>query len=246
MKSDSHQLIAKTAYDTLAKELGIVLDLKKLQRGSMIPDYHLFWRCFSHRKQHLMLDVLFQINYVRKLIRQEADMQYVSYKLGVISHFIADFFTAAHNFYTKSELPRHIKYEKELADYIAKHIPAICQGCIDYKNSFRDESFDVGIYLENLHERYIKERSSYETDMVYALEAFTTVLLFLFDPEINIKCPYRQLFGNETEAVLGCEALEKHYIGRSLIRRYEKKGTQMHRYLIRQAGMRLPSPARHP
>lgn len=238
MKSESHQLVAKAAHETLSRELGVKLDLKKLQKGSTIPDFHLFWRCFSHRKEHLLLDVLYQINHVSKLIRQKAPISYISYKLGIISHFLSDFFTAAHNFYTKSELPRHIRYEKELGDYIAKHVPNICQSCISYKNSYTAKTFDVAKYLEDLHAEYSRQEQSFETDMNYALDAFTTVLLFLFDPEIRLKCPYRELFGDEQEIVLGCESLQKHYIGRSVIRRYQKKRSQLNRYLLRRAGSR--------
>ncbi len=235
MKAESHKLIAQTVYNTVKQELGIELNLKLLQKGSYIPDYHYFWRLFSHRKQHLFDDVCLQINYISRLIRTnyESFINVISYRLGVISHFICDFFTAPHNFFKKTELPQHIKYESDLNIYIVKNVPSLSKESIEFKENFKGDIFDIRKFINKLHKEYNQINYSFETDLKFAIKALTTISLFLIDKSINIICPHdsnlllcKKIFKNSTEKQdlfkEGCKKIERNYIGRKVIRMHYK------------------------
>ena len=98
-----------------------------------------------------------------------------SQELGVICHFICDFFCIPHSerWEFKHSMNKHVKYEKELASFAKTYTPS--------QDDFKIwGNMSVKFFLEEAHKLY-RKRESYENDMQYAYFACRSIVKYISD-----------------------------------------------------------------
>lgn len=167
MKSASHQAMGYLLQETLEKE-GIRLDRELFVLGNLLPDYlpelilspHFTNKC--QREIRLFTGALA----ARRLPPPE-----YSLRLGILCHYITDYFTFAHSREFPQNLARHSAYEQGLDDYFRSHYSA--DGCLlDGEPAWQTASArDVMQSLFALRRRYALAERGFETDLQHAFTA---------------------------------------------------------------------------
>ncbi len=175
MFSSTHRLIAHQVHEAVVDIFGINLDYSYIRYGSIAPDIHIRMLVMSHRKEG-------SFSYLMKLIRKLLDkqiplskngMRRYSYKLGVVTHFIADYFCMAHNERRYKNPMRHYLYERRLAQYLRnKNIKNRKKEWTNWKIKGEIDNF-----IEEKLLNYHIEPKSLTKDLDYALEMAVKVIL---------------------------------------------------------------------
>ena len=189
MISATHALYAKGIKEHVSLAYGINLKRYSLILGSIGPD---FSSTFKKRCPHYLMDSLEEISdRVEVLIesvdtKREMETMAFSRELGVILHYVADYFCRVHNNIGGIPHPRrsrHIRYERKLHHFIKRcHLEVLREevlNSLEYdlkevdRMSFKD-------YIVYQHNKYMKEASKKvvsaskrmvrETDVVYSYE----------------------------------------------------------------------------
>ena len=155
MVSATHALYAKSVNEHLKLAYGINLKRYSLILGSIGPD---FSSTFKKRCPHYLEDSLEEISErVEVLVesidtKREMETMAFSRELGVILHYVADYFCRMHNNIGGVPHPRrrrHIHYERKLHRFIKKcHLEVLREEVI--KNLEYDSLFTHYITMQNL------------------------------------------------------------------------------------------------
>ena len=99
--------------------------------------------------------------------------------LGVIIHFIADYFTFPHNETYTGTLKEHCTYEKEL-----KYALKLYVNHIDMKDNSDDthqSTSDICEYIRNCHTKYKCQLQNLQNDCKHIVEVCANVIRAIFD-----------------------------------------------------------------
>lgn len=86
------------------------------------------------------------------------------YRLGKLTHFLADAFTYTHNPAFHGSLREHLHYERRLL-----HPPLHMAMCNERQQNDVDAADDLWEYYQSLHRRYLRQSPSVQTDIQYIL-----------------------------------------------------------------------------
>lgn len=112
MRLKTHRYIAETAIMLVEEITGISFNRKLVKLGACAPDIAL------NRRIKLHTPTLAGMEYDRMLEKFESGKRsnaFLSYMLGSYSHYVADSFCFAHNYYV-TDLKKHVQYEMLLQD----------------------------------------------------------------------------------------------------------------------------------
>ena len=112
MKLKTHRYIAETAITLIENITGATFNRKLVKLGACAPDVAL------NRRIKLHTPTLAGLEYDRMLEKFECGSRsnsFLSYMLGSYSHYVADSFCFAHNYYV-TDLKKHIQYEALLQE----------------------------------------------------------------------------------------------------------------------------------
>lgn len=174
-----HMGIARTIAQTVEQNFSLKLDTRAFIYGSIKPDLSSAYSTILHYKEDSFDYVMQEI---RELMNDFLDGQEVcprafSEKLGVVTHYLADYFCYVHNSHFKGSMFTHLVYELKLFGYgrwnarqlkanrLATPIPI-----------FKDED-EIGDYLEKLHQAYMKQPPGYELDLTCAYRICSSLCL---------------------------------------------------------------------
>lgn len=161
MLTGTHIKLANYIYRILKKKYGIHLNKKNLIYGSVKPDF------VKNKVPHYIdKSIDFIDQEIERLIYDSNDIgvKEFSRRLGMIMHYISDYFCRAHNteYYRQNLIP-HLKYEKRLAK-IMKDIKFV--KTINYEKYLGS----IKNYIIELNKEYMKKRSL-EQDREYTISA---------------------------------------------------------------------------
>ncbi|HRX57849.1 MAG TPA: zinc dependent phospholipase C family protein [Eubacteriales bacterium] len=122
MKSASHQAMGYLLCRALERR-GISLDREMFVLGNLLPDYlpelilapHFTMKC--QREINVFTGVLA----TQRLGKPSQVPAQYSLRLGILCHYITDYFCFAHTREFKQNIIRHTAYEQELDDYFRAH-----------------------------------------------------------------------------------------------------------------------------
>lgn len=175
MFSSTHRLIAHHVFEAVLKEFNVKLDYMYIRYGSIAPDIHIRMLVMSHRKEG---SFNYLLRLIKKLINKQIPsskngMRRYSYRLGVVTHFIADYFCRAHNERRYKNPMRHYFYERRLALYLRER--NLRSKNITWDNWTKKGTFEQ--FIEDNLANYHNEPKSLAKDSNYALDvAVKTVL----------------------------------------------------------------------
>lgn len=135
--------------------------------GNILPDISPRYRFSMHEKKGNWQDVVNIINTVSDNSKM-LSIKDISIKLGIMTHFLCDFFTFPHNELFKGNIIKHEIYEQIQRNMLWKKLD-------DYWERYREE-INVSInsidnllsYIEDMHSIYMNNTSNMERDMLFA------------------------------------------------------------------------------
>lgn len=139
--------------------------------GSIAPDIYLFIKW--HKACNTRKNILYHFKTVENTSRK---LMYF-FQIGIITHYICDYYCKAHNYLPMMPFGQHWAYEKRLGRYIKWHLKDI-KYSMDIENGANVISCeDINDYintLEEKHDHYLKELysavNSFEKDLTYSLK----------------------------------------------------------------------------
>ena len=122
MKSASHHAMGHLLYEALTKQ-GVKLDQELFVLGNLLPDYlpelilnpHFTLKC--QREIHIFTEALAG----QPVVRGEQLPPEYALRLGILCHYLTDYFTFAHTPEFRLGLREHGAYEMQLNDYFRAH-----------------------------------------------------------------------------------------------------------------------------
>lgn len=112
MKLKTHMYIAETAITIIEQITGKIFNRRLVKIGACIPDIAL------NRRIKLHTPTQAGVQYDKMLTKFESGNRskaFLSYMLGSYSHYVADSFCLAHNYYV-TDLKKHVQYEALLQE----------------------------------------------------------------------------------------------------------------------------------
>jgi hypothetical protein len=173
---NSHLLIANHTANYVAEHTGFGLNRRRFCYGNIKPDIDAIFQKYPH-------DFGGSIELVKTLIEQliedELDAKKFSEMLGVINHFLSDYFCAYHSYYylKKRNIVVHLIYE------------TLLHHCLRYRSlnqkklnalmitSIVGNSIDE--IIRTLRNEYYNCRRSIKNDIKYALNATAMISTFI-------------------------------------------------------------------
>jgi hypothetical protein len=181
----THMMLSKNIRDNTYRQIGAKINLPGFMFGNILPDIlHIY-----KSERHFLKDSLDYIcaNSLEILNRPSGFPPYYSYeyskKIGVITHYISDYFCYAHSPKYKKSMFRHFVYEFIMMFNYKKGVDIYKR---DFEIFFEFINFsDMESYIKQSNEIYEFEDSSSVTDVAYAIYASTVVLTSLLKEELS-------------------------------------------------------------
>lgn len=181
MYSATHKMIAAIVHEHIQDELGVTLDLKAFKSGSIAPDIRPSMRTIKHTRKGSYELVR---NLGNRLIDNEyssteLSMKEFSYKLGIIIHFVCDYFCTPHNNEKYKNIVKHLTYEKRLESFAFRkddwNIPSLNEAIVN--NLWKVTSFEKVIMDKS--KEYYESSESFYNDMEFAITVSTLTTLII-------------------------------------------------------------------
>lgn len=167
MLINTHFIISKSVLDNLDSNKSFFLSEKNFIYGNIKPDISSKYVLNKHYLEESLSMVLEKIKYLCQLtldsLKKYFSISKLSQELGVICHFLCDFFTTPHRErweFTHS-MNKHVTYEKELASYAKE---------MDFSNCDLNHKIDYTVeeFFHSLYKKYKNCKTSYENDLKYS------------------------------------------------------------------------------
>ena len=184
MIPQTHVIIANEIHTDVKQNLNVKLDKLQLVYGSIKPDLYSGFPKLKHFKPQ-SFDII--CNEIKELsetafIDNRAHLAYISQKIGIITHYVADYFCVPHNDRKtyKNHFWDHLKYERQLhvdfkqKSHEQKHTAVRLNG-VDFTDLNQVKRF-----LDELHMKYESKPESFENDLdssMFAVKAVTSLIV---------------------------------------------------------------------
>lgn len=160
----------------LAKKLANNLNIKGFNRlvfvfGSIYPDVNVITHIRGHYFRKTKKSVYKKIHMCMN--NKIKEIKYY-WNMGVVQHYIGDYFTFTHTIRFKGNVCKHKLYERKLRPTIRKYIKS---NRIPKKYCFNERNLLNSI--ENELEKYSKEKVTYESDVKHIIKMVSLVVYTL-------------------------------------------------------------------
>ncbi|MBO5197374.1 MAG: zinc dependent phospholipase C family protein [Lachnospiraceae bacterium] len=170
MRKKSHISLAGYLMNNMKVE-GLREHRKAFMIGSILPD------CVPSflTKRHTINET-FEIlrNEIRRITEdynaEKGINGYYCRHLGVITHYIADYFTFPHNETFRGTIREHCVYEKELKDTFRAYVESGEADRIREKNGTFKTVEEICQFIKLMHEKYLEAVSAVKEDCLYIVE----------------------------------------------------------------------------
>lgn len=161
---------------------------KQFMLGNIMPDINLFTYLQGHTYKE-SISMLY--TNTKSLIEKKFWNSTSFYHLGVILHYVADYFTFPHNVTFTGTLKEHCTYERRLHTYFLQFLQSKKQNYMSLQKSlFHICSItDLFTLLEEKHHEYLSMMPSFQTDCQYIFSLTNIVAYFIpkFHEEYHCK-----------------------------------------------------------
>jgi len=161
--TQSHLFIAKK----ITKKLGKGFNHNYFYLGNIAPDFIPYHQKKKHEFNYSFPYILNEIDSLETM----TDISSISFKMGIITHYLADFFCKAHNCdRLLNNLWGHFQYESLLHRVLISSKNEV-QVKVNINNA-ED-------YVRKMHESYLKQTPSVVTDILYSIEVCQNVMYYI-------------------------------------------------------------------
>ena len=195
MKSASHHAMGHLLYDALTNE-GYQLDRELFVLGNLLPDYlpemvltpHFTLKC--QREIHIFTEALAG----QPVVKSDPLPPEYALRLGILCHYLTDYFTYAHTPEFRLGLKEHAAYELRLDEYFRDHY-TIEQSQRQLVSPSGETARDVVKDIYRNKRDYRASERTLETDVQFAfsvcLSSMKQLLLVSEAREEYVKAPFR-------------------------------------------------------
>lgn len=177
----SHSLIGKTVHKYILDNLGFNLSLADIKYGCMKPDFYPKLMAIPHYKNESFEVISQMILSLQKtkIPVSSKQINHFSMELGVILHYITDYFCYPHNNDHLDKISSHFIYEINLDKELRKYI-SVSSGILNINlyvedhNNLKSSLID---FIEGKHKQYLESCPSMNNDIRYGLQACCVVAL---------------------------------------------------------------------
>ncbi|MGL4739564.1 MAG: zinc dependent phospholipase C family protein [Sarcina sp.] len=179
MMANTHLAIARHLYYNLGGIEQDLISYNNFLYGNIKPDMVSKYKLKKHYMDESFTMVIDKIKALSSLSDNELNKSTAtirfSQELGVICHFLCDFFCIPHSerWEFKHSMNKHVKYEKELAAYAKTfNLPSDSTKVFGYYN--------ITEFILKNHRMY-KKANSYENDLMFATYVCASVIHYIVD-----------------------------------------------------------------
>lgn len=166
MMVNTHILLAQHIYDNLELQEKKIINYNSFIYGNIKPDMVSTYKLKKHYMDESLDMIILKIKNLSLLTINDIDkwlsISKFSQEVGVICHFLCDFFCIPHSerWEFKHSMNKHVRYEKGLAS-AAKNV------VLPKKRTIIFGKYDIKYFILKAHEIYEQE-SSFENDIIFA------------------------------------------------------------------------------
>ncbi len=179
MLMNAHFLIAKSLLKNIESNKTFFIDEKHFIYGNLKPDAVPQYVFKKHYLNESFDTIASKINYLCSLTLDSLSKYFsvskFSQELGVICHFLCDFFCVPHSerWEFKHSMKKHMLYEKELSIVAKESNLSIYKGDLITHSTFED-------FFNSLYVDY-KNRLDYKNDLFFSNYACSSVINYILD-----------------------------------------------------------------
>lgn len=182
MKSECHVTVAEAVLEMIQKKYGIFLDKENFVYGNTKPDHSL---SFLYVRHNIESTFDFVMDNIRALTRRMADCtmndEELSFQIGIICHYITDYFSWAHNSCFNGGLRKHVMYERTQEKLTSVFLDFVKEKASRYEEERCLSMPELMRVILKKHRAYLAEECrSYMTDFYYAISECCEVVLSIF------------------------------------------------------------------
>jgi len=170
----THLGISRGIMAVIERNLGIKLDGVGFVLGNIKPDIDPKLSSVPHLKNTVMDYVSSEIKSLLSMedkIKNRCTREF-SERLGLITHYLSDFFCYAHSEYFKGNILKHCIYESKLSKYCRKNKVAAAENIKKRITYIDTDLVSILGYIDNMHNEYLNagNKASCKRDMKYTME----------------------------------------------------------------------------
>ncbi|WP_024620590.1 zinc dependent phospholipase C family protein [Metaclostridioides mangenotii] len=178
MLMNTHFTIARSILENMDDNKNFFLSDKNFIYGNIKPDAFSKYKLKKHYMEESLDMVVEKIKHLSSLtldyMTKYFSISRLSQELGVICHFLCDFFCIAHNerWEFKHSMNRHVVYERELSS-VAKEIDFSIFKPMEIKSNFET-------FFNNLYKEYEANKNHYN-DLRFSTYMCKSVVNYILD-----------------------------------------------------------------
>lgn len=187
----THLLIADIINKTVGDKLQGNLNKGAFRFGSIKPDMTPRLLRIKHLKHISLNEISKMIEDIKSkdLPGGGSKLKKYSIELGIIMHYITDFFCYAHNHPRYVNKLEHIKYEWLVAfEYTRVNVDEILKKALkNFRKSGLQGEVSIKEYIDERHNEYLSISNSVKNDVTFSLEMCMTIALFIVGESMVVK-----------------------------------------------------------
>ncbi|MEM1484719.1 zinc dependent phospholipase C family protein [Oscillospiraceae bacterium PP1C4] len=177
----SHITMGRYLYTYFTEHLGVELDKASFVKWNVMPDIAPSLLKLSHFKKDIYDLVMARAEHLAREGEQMSVWEY-SKQLGILCHFMSDFFCYAHSENFDGSKIGHLKYEIKMQFYGYRRRNMLHAVDLISNATEIDQSAALYEQINELHALYSKIAPSYGVDFVYSLTACVELMLGVLSP----------------------------------------------------------------
>lgn len=175
----SHIVISGIVNRYIKRWYGTSINKYSFIYGNIIPDYKSDYTKIPHYKSSMpdfLHNEILSLSNIKQKNSAEFDKK-ISYRLGIICHYLADFFCYAHSPKFNGGFLAHIKYEFMLGKYNRKKKRILKKIDFLHPDDIITEPTKLIERLNDLLLEYEEGYNSFGTDIIYTVEACVQLVI---------------------------------------------------------------------
>ncbi|MDI9476300.1 MAG: zinc dependent phospholipase C family protein [Natronincolaceae bacterium] len=188
MLPQTHKIISEHVYDNIKNTFNVDLNKRSLIYGSIKPDIAYSLVKLDHFKPQSFDFICDEIN---KLSNYDFELnkefiKFLSRRIGVVTHFISDFFCIPHNdrITYENNFIDHIRYEHRLHK-LFKSFDSKINVSKNYFNIGNNNPDSIKALVDNFHLQYTERGESLINDLYNSIYVSSIVGLFIIYNMLN-------------------------------------------------------------
>jgi len=142
------------------------INIESFIYGNVLPDLNLKCRMTMHSKKedwNRVLKIIDEIAYNKEKVNED-----ISIKLGMLSHYLCDFFTFPHNEAFGKNIIHHELYEQAQRILWWGKLSEVWSECAEEIKVELKSTNDIIIYIEDMHSIYIRNIGDKKRDIFFS------------------------------------------------------------------------------